>query len=144
MSQRIQQFFSDIHENWVKIYIWGFYVFSFMKSSFLTLWYIFSLFFIWSVNCSREGRFQLLLSVSKLYELSLWITEHISEMYSNVTINLYLRPCSIAIYGQFSLYCLYRFRLFFWSILRQNLAYKLCITFWKCQDIRTLFILKCI
>ena len=69
------------------------------------------LFFIWSVNCSR-GFFRATLSVSKLYELSFWIIEHISEMSNKVSINLYLRPCSIAIYGKFYLHCLYHFRLF--------------------------------
>ena len=38
--------------------------------------------------------------------------EHTSEMSRNVSINLYLRPCSIAIYGKFYLYCLYHLRLF--------------------------------
>ena len=71
---------------------------------------IFLLFFFWSVNCSRE--FSATLSVSKLYELSLWIIEHISEMFSKVSINLYLRFCSIAIYEKFYFYCFYHFRLF--------------------------------
>ena len=33
-------------------------------------------------------------------------------MSRSLTINLYLRPCSLAIYGNFYLYCLYIFRLF--------------------------------
>ena len=41
--------------------------------------------------------------------------EHASEMSRNVSINLYLRPCSIAIYEKFYLYCLYHLRLF-WSV----------------------------
>ena len=53
--------------------------------------------------------------------------EHTSEMPHNVSINLYLRPCSIAIYGKFSLYCLYHLRLF-WSVNCENLVCKLCIT----------------
>ena len=67
---------------------------------------LFLLFYIWSVNCS-SGFFRAILSVSKLYELSLWIIEHISEISSNVRNNLYLRPCNIAIYGKFYLYCLF-------------------------------------
>ena len=59
-----------------------------------------------------QGTFSATLSVSKLYELRLWIIEHISEMSSNLTINLYLRPCSIAIYEKFCLYCLYHLRHF--------------------------------
>ena len=92
----------------------------------------------WSVNCmswvsklnnffltytETEARFifegfdialSVTLSVSKLYELSLWIIEHILEMSSNVNINLYFRPCSNAIYEKFFLYCLYNFKIF-WS-----------------------------
>ena len=49
-------------------------------------------------------------------------------MSSNVSINLYLRPCSIAIYGKFYLYCLYHLRLFC-SVNCENLVCKLCITF---------------
>ena len=49
--------------------------------------------------------FAVTLSVSKLYELSFWTIEHTSEMSRNVRINLNLRPCSIAIYGKFYLYC---------------------------------------
>ena len=44
--------------------------------------------------------------------MSLWIVEHTSEMYSNLSINLCLRPCSIAIYGKFYLYFLYHLRQF--------------------------------
>ena len=71
---------------------------------------LFSLFLsgLWIV----QETFSATLSVSKLYELSLWIIEHTSEMSRNVSINLYLRPCSIAIYGKFYLYCLYHLRLF--------------------------------
>ena len=36
------------------------------------------------------------------------------------------------------------FQNFFWSVNCENLVYKLCITFWRCQDIQTLFILECI
>ena len=43
------------------------------------------------------------------------IIEHTSEMSRNVSINLYLRPCSIAVYRKFHLYCLYHLR-FFWSV----------------------------
>ena len=75
--------------------------------------------------------------------MSLWIMEHTSEMSRNISINLYLRPCGIAIYGKFYLYCLYHLRLFC-SVNCENLVYKLCITFWKCQDTQTLFILECI
>ena len=57
-----------------------------------------------------QGAFSAILSVSKLYELSL--IEHISEMSSNVSINLYLRPCTIAVYGKFCLYYLYHLRHF--------------------------------
>ena len=71
-----------------------------------------------------QGTFSATLSVSKLYELSLLIIEHISEMPTNISINLHLRPCSIALYEKFYLYCLNCI----------NLVYKLCITFWKCQE----------
>ena len=64
-------------------------------------------------------------------------------MSSNVSITLYLRPCSIAIDGNFYLYCFYHLP-FFWSLNWENLVYKLWITFWKCQDTQTLFILECI
>ena len=94
-----------------------------MESSFLSL-QCFLHFFIWSVNYSRD--FSVTLSVSKLYELSLWIMELISEISSNISINLYLTPCSIAIYGKFYLYCLYHFRLF---LACKNLVHELCITF---------------
>ena len=43
--------------------------------------------------------------------MSLWTIEHTLDMSSNVSINLYLRPCSIAIYARFYLYCLYHLRL---------------------------------
>ena len=106
-----------------------------LYGKFLIPRYIF--FFIWSINCIRN--FSLTLPVSKLYELSLWIMEHTSEMLRNVSINLYLRPCGIAIYGQFYMYSLYRLRLF-WSVNCENLVCKLCITFWKCQDTNIVYI----
>ena len=109
-----------------------------MKSSLPTLQYSFRVFHL--VCKLFKGFFSAALSVSKLYELSLWIKEHTSEMSSNISINLYLRPCSIAIYGKFYLFYL----TFFWSVNCENLIYKLCITFWKCQDTQTLFILECI
>ena len=87
--------------------------------------------------------FSVTLSVNKLYKWSLWIIEHTWEMSRNVSIDLYLRPCSIAIYGKFYLYYLYHLRLF-WSVNWENPVCKLCITFWKCQDTQTLLILKCI
>ena len=44
-----------------------------------------------------------------------WVFEscnkHISDMSRSLSINFYLRPCSIAIYGKFCLYCLYHFGL---------------------------------
>ena len=43
--------------------------------------------------------------------------QHISEMCRSLSINLYLRPCSIAIYGEFYLYRLYLFRPFLVSKL---------------------------
>ena len=52
-----------------------------------------------------QGNFSCTLSVSKLYERSLWMIEHNSEMSRNVSINLYLKPCSIFIYGKFYFYC---------------------------------------
>ena len=82
--------------------------------------------------------------VNKFDELSLWIIDHISEMSSNVCINLYLKHRSIAIYGNLYSHCLCHFRLFFWSVNCKNFVYKLCITFWKRQDTQKLFILQCI
>ena len=76
--------------------------------------------------------------------LSLWIKYHTLDMSSTVSINLHLRPCTISIYGNFYLYCLYHLRLFFWSVNCENFVCKLCITSWKCQDTQTLFILECI
>ena len=126
--------------DWGKVYIWVILVLSFMESSIPTLQYLFKLFFIWSVNCSSHF-FSPFLLVSKLYELSLWVIELISEMSSNVSINLYSRPFSIAIYGKFCLCFLY-YSDFFWSVNCTNLVCKLDITFWKCQDIQKLFILE--
>ena len=90
-----------------------------------------------------QGTFSATLSVSKLHELNLWIIEHISEVSKNVSIILYLRTYIIAIYRKFYLYCLYHARLL-WSVNCKNLVYKLCITFWKCRNRQTLFILECI
>ena len=59
-----------------------------------------------------KSLFSPFLFVSKLYELSVWIIEHILEMSRNISINLYLRPFSIAIYGKFYSCFLYYFRLF--------------------------------
>ena len=123
-----------------KVYILGLLVWSFMESSISTFQYIFSFFFIWSFNCSGH-LFSLFLLASKLYELSLWIIEHILEVSRNVSINLYLRPFSIAIHGKFYLCFLYYFRLF-WSVNCTNLVCKLGITFWKCPDTQILFILE--
>ena len=36
----------------------------------------------------------------------------------------------------------YVWNFFFWSINYSNLVYKVCITFWKCQDTQTLFMLQ--
>ena len=33
---------------------------------------------------------------------------------------------------------------FCWFVNSENLVYKLCITFWKCEDTQTLFVLECI
>ena len=84
-------------------------ILSFMESPFPTVRYFFCFFYKVS-KLFKELSATLL--VSKLYELSLWIVEHTPEMSSNVTINLYLRTCSIAIYGKFYLYCLCHLRLF--------------------------------
>ena len=59
--------------------------------------------FIWSVNCSRD--FFSHFSASKLYELSLWIREYISEMSSYASLNLYLRPCTISIKSSICTVC---------------------------------------
>ena len=67
---------------------------------------LFLFLFIWSVNCWRD--FFSHFVISKLYELKLWIIEHTSEISCNVSINLYWRPCGIAIHGKFYLYCLYQ------------------------------------
>ena len=91
-----------------------------------------------------QGTFSATLPASKLYELSLWIIEHILQMSRNVSINLYLKFCSIAIYGKFYLYCLCHLRDFSGLWIVKNLVYKVCITFWKCEDRQALFILECI
>ena len=36
----------------------------------------------------------------------------------------------------------YVWNFFFWSVNYSNLVYKVCITFWKCQDTQTLFMLQ--
>ena len=126
--------------DWGKVYIWAILVLSFMESSIPTFQYLFKLFFIWSVNWSSHF-FSPFLLVSKLYELSLWVIELISEMSSNVSVNLYSRPFSIAIYGKFYLCFLY-YSDFFWSVNCTNLVWKLYIIFRKYQDIQILFILE--
>ena len=146
------------------VYIGRYLVLTYIERFFSTVCCFFC-YICWSVNCmswvsklnnffltytETEARFifegfdialSVTLSVSKLYELSLWIIEHTSEMSCNVSINLYLRPCCIAIYGKFYLYCLYHLRLF-WSLNCENLVCKLSITFRKCQETQTLFILE--
>ena len=62
-------------------------------------------FYIWSVNCSRD--FSVAWLVSNLFELSLSVMSHISEIFTSLNINSYLRPCNIATYGKFHWYCLY-------------------------------------
>ena len=57
--------------------------------------------------------FSLFLLVSRLYGLSLCILFHISEMSRRLSMNLYFRPYSVAIYGKCDLYCLHIFRFFF-------------------------------
>ena len=84
-------------------------ILSFMESLFLTLQYFFCFFHL--VYKFFKGLFQLLCQSANCM-LSLWIIEHTSEMSSNVSINLDLRLCSIAIYGKFYFYCLYHLRLF--------------------------------
>ena len=69
----------------------------FISNSSIPFW----LCFIWSVNCSRDFLETLCQSVNCMSS----VYEDISEMSSNVSINLYLRPCSIAIYVKFYLYC---------------------------------------
>ena len=75
-----------------------------------------------------KSLFSPFLLVSKLYKLSLWVIELILEMSRNVSVNLYLRPFSIAIYGKFCLCFLY-YSDFFWSVNCTNLVWKLDITF---------------
>ena len=87
-----------------------------------------------------QGNFSADLSASKLCESVNWMNcmNHITYL-RNVSINLYLRPCSIAIYVKLYLYCLSHFRLFFWFVNCKNLFYNLCIAFWKCQDTHCLY-----
>ena len=94
-----------------------------MESSLLTPRYFFCFFYLVCKLC--KGLFQ---SLCQSVELSFWIMEHTSEMSRNISINLYLRPCGIAIYGKFYSYCLYHLRLFC-SVNCENLVCKLCITF---------------
>ena len=69
---------------------------------------LFSAFFIWSVNCSSH-LFSLFLLISKLI---LWVESLVPKMFRSLSINLYLRPFSISVYGKFDSYSLYLFRLF--------------------------------
>ena len=103
----------------------------------LNVWVLFLAFCIWSVNCLTQ---QLIL-VGKLYQLSLWITEHILGISRNLTINLYLRVSSIAIYGNFYL-CFFTISVFFGLVNCAKLFCKLSITFWKCQDTQSLFVIE--
>ena len=101
--------------------------FLFQGLKYCTLWkvdlqYSYTFFAFLSGLQIVQGTFLAFFSVSKLYELRLWIIEHILEMSSDVSINLYLRPCTIAIFGKFYLYCLYQFRLF-WSINCKNSSF---------------------
>ena len=80
-----------------------------MESSLPTLQYFFCIFYL--VCKLFKGLFQ---PVCQSVNCMSWVfeSEHISEISSNGSINIFLRPCSIAIYGKFYLYCLYHFRLF--------------------------------
>ena len=86
-----------------------------MESSFLTPRYFYC--FLYLVCKLFKGLFQSLCqSVNCMIWFDLiWIMEHTSEISRNVSINLYLRPCSIDIYAKFYLYCLYHLKLF-WSV----------------------------
>ena len=59
----------------------------------------------------------------------------------SLSINVYVIPCSFAINGKLYLYY-YAFSDFFWSVNYANVNYELCITFGKCQNAQTLFILE--
>ena len=82
----------------------------FTESSFPTLQYFFSFFHL--VCKLSKGLFQ---PLCQSLNCMSWVFEscnkHISDMFRSLSINFYLRPCSIAIYGKFYLYCLYHFRL---------------------------------
>ena len=100
-----------------------------MVSSSLTLRYFFCFFYL--VCKLLKGLFAATLSVSELDELSLWIIEHTSEISSNVSINLYLRPCSIAVYGKFYLCCLYHLRLFSGLLMVKICSVNYILYFWR-------------
>ena len=79
--------------------------FKYSPCSFQTLRYFFS--FCYLVCKLFKGLFQSLdqpINCMNLVFKS--CNKHISETSKILTINLYLKPCSIAIYGKFCLYCL--------------------------------------
>ena len=112
-----------------------------------TLCYFFSYFF-WSVNCMNQNciswisevhnifwhvlkKLSHFLSVSKLYELSLWIIQRILDKSRSLSINLCLRllvlpfmessTCTVCTYSAFSLTCkLYKFGLQIIHVISDN------------------------
>ena len=113
----------------------------FMYCPLWKLRYLFSYFDL--VGKLFKGLFQLL---SQSANCISWVSEsckkHISKISRSSSINLHLRPCSVAIYGKFCTVC--TISDFFFSFNCTNLVYKLCITYMMCQDTQTLFILECV
>ena len=63
-------------------------------------------FFIWSLNCSSH------FLVTFCYSVIVWVESLTLEMFRSLSISLYLRHFSTAIYGKFDFSWLYLFRLF--------------------------------
>ena len=91
--------------------------FTFEVFKYCPLWnlrYLFSFFHL--VGKLFKGLFQPLCQSANCMS---WVFEscnkHISEISRSWSINSYLRPCSVAIYGKFYMYCLHYFKLFLFS-----------------------------
>ena len=70
--------------------------------------------------------------------MSIWIIEQISEIPSNIRL-IYIWDLVVLLLMEDSSALFVPFQTIFWSVNCKNLVYKLCMTFWKCQDTQTLF-----
>ena len=108
---RVHIFFSDMLRKLGKVCIWRLLILSFLESSIPAFQHIFSFFSSSLYNCSSHS-FSAILKVSKLCVIIPWTIGHISQMSRNISIDLYLRSFSIAIYWKIYLCSLSYCRLF--------------------------------